>query len=793
MVNTGRIVERPLKVDFHIHSAMSSHKDGQKVKGCTPENIDILMTRLESNKVNMIAITDHDAFDFNLYDILRTRATSSEHLLRVFPGVEFTVCFDTEKGEKHVHIVTLFNDANSEQVKTIGEVLALKNGRPNYDRGSAFSEKEYWSIIHEIGLDIIAIAHQKESPSSKYPRANDASGVGSKLFNEFLFMEYFEAYEYKSRRHELFNKHYAYSKDQMERLRFITGSDCHDWSVYPAYEPGKADDLSYSYLKCLPTFKGLAMAVTDNSRIKTVPSFFSGSTKVLPSINVSLEGVEYSIPLSPGINAIIGDNSIGKSSLLNALVGYEGITTTVEKGQERYLASKNVVMRSSLSSDQILQYDGQDSIRKNFEGLTRGKAKNELLRHFPEDIDSMPFRNFAMGQFELYFKALGKSIVHQEALRSLFDVSLPALPLLEAPESISYNKDIKLEDITPHNKLIEAVSGLTVQLGNLLTLHEDAVFEEDRKDVEISIAALERIKTRHDAVVNRGKLESLIANKINDAISEQENVQSQIITDAQKAQNAFLLSIESVASAVAEAVRSEHALREFSFDFEELEIVPKTNPVGNLLFVSKLSTHSISVKLLRDIVDKVTKANAVLDTLLSDSDDIRSAIKNYPDDEDDPIAVLRDKIELQVDSCLQQGKSIIREKDDVFDELSRGYNAQMYFALMADRGVGEGIYIVDQPEDQISQKAIKESVLGEFREIASARQVILVTHNPQFIVNLDVDNVVFIGQKDNGLYIRSGALEYESPEYSILEVVAENIDGGLDTIRKRMKRYEKAN
>lgn len=71
--------------------------------------------------------------------------------------------------------------------------------------------------------------------------------------------------------------------------------------------------------------------------------------------------------------------------------------------------------------------------------------------------------------------------------------------------------------------------------------------------------------------------------------------------------------------------------------------------------------------------------------------------------------------------------------------------------------------------------------------------MILITHNPQFIVNLDVDNVIYIGKEDSKLFIRSGALEYECSDYSMLETVAENVEGGLDTIQRRMKRYEKAN
>lgn len=37
----------------------------------------------------------------------------------------------------------------------------------------------------------------------------------------------------------------------------------------------------------------------------------------------------------------------------------------------------------------------------------------------------------------------------------------------------------------------------------------------------------------------------------------------------------------------------------------------------------------------------------------------------------------------------------------------------------------------------------------------------------------------------------SGALEYADDTYNILDIVAKNIDGGLDSIQKRWKRYEK--
>lgn len=75
--------------------------------------------------------------------------------------------------------------------------------------------------------------------------------------------------------------------------------------------------------------------------------------------------------------------------------------------------------------------------------------------------------------------------------------------------------------------------------------------------------------------------------------------------------------------------------------------------------------------------------------------------------------------------------------------------------------------------------------------MGSQRQVIMVTHNPQFIVNLDADNVIYLSKDKGKFMIQSGALEYENDDYSILKIVADNIEGGLQTIQGRLKRYEK--
>ena len=79
------------------------------------------------------------------------------------------------------------------------------------------------------------------------------------------------------------------------------------------------------------------------------------------------------------------------------------------------------------------------------------------------------------------------------------------------------------------------------------------------------------------------------------------------------------------------------------------------------------------------------------------------------------------------------------------------------------------------------------------RRMSDNKQVLFITHKPELVVNLDVDNVIILKQVEDNIIVNSGALEYESKEknINILKDVAEILDGGEEIIRKRWKRYDK--
>ncbi|CDA37628.1 putative uncharacterized protein [Clostridium sp. CAG:568] len=77
-------------------------------------------------------------------------------------------------------------------------------------------------------------------------------------------------------------------------------------------------------------------------------------------------------------------------------------------------------------------------------------------------------------------------------------------------------------------------------------------------------------------------------------------------------------------------------------------------------------------------------------------------------------------------------------------------------------------------------------MLNYINKIRDKTQIILVTHNPLLVINLDVDNVVYLEKRNDIISIKSGPLE----DKKILSAIANEMDGGLKEIERRLKLYE---
>lgn len=90
------------------------------------------------------------------------------------------------------------------------------------------------------------------------------------------------------------------------------------------------------------------------------------------------------------------------------------------------------------------------------------------------------------------------------------------------------------------------------------------------------------------------------------------------------------------------------------------------------------------------------------------------------------------------------------------------------------------VLMIDQPEDNISNNRIASKLLQYFNEVRDNKQLILVTHNPLLVINLDADNVIHLKKMNDTITVTSGCLEDE--DNNVLSLVAETLDGGKEMI-----------
>ncbi|MEG0830255.1 MAG: hypothetical protein RSD88_06275 [Anaerovoracaceae bacterium] len=783
----NKIATKGIKIDLHIHSAYSKLKDGEKVADNTLGNLPMLVNGLIKNEIEMCAITDHDTFNYEIYSELKKEEVKDNCVKKVLPGIEFSVEFIENKV---IHIVTIFSDKDEEKVKNIGQIMVRGKGVSSYkkDKG-AYTKADYFEILSEINLDFIMIAHQKKTITSQHKaHANDVMSLGKNLFNKLVFLDYFDAYEFKNKKNEIYNKAYLVENNIEDKLRFITGSDCHKWRHYPYTEENEKIEFKFTYIKSLPTFKGLAMAVTDHHRIELENSFYNPNEKYLEEILVNIEDIQHKIPLSKGINVIIGDNSVGKSLFLNAITNdYKKADKRLHAGYEKYIRKNNLTFETMIKEDDIFKFNQQGEIRGMFDddGL---KPDKYLSNFYPNEINSTKYRTIVEKELQKLYEGLDNKFSYDNEVKKLPAFKIPCDETTE--KSITFIDNAKRIETKPLQILVDNFEDTIKNIKLLLDNKE--LMETDKGHLETTLEMIELMKDRYEKRLEEKKQENEKINAFNTFVRSYKAKYIRKITDSQAVFSEYVEQKEMAIEYMAELFVRKSQLQKAVPNICDTQIIPETNPVDKYRFISKLQIEKIDKAYIEDVLKLVIKRGKVIDTQTITESELKEMIKKYPnEDESIPLEVFKDKISSRLDADFKVRNTIIEDNMDVYDEVSSGFDAQMYFTLLSGEIRDKGIYIIDQPEDHISQRAIKEKVLDQFRRMGQQRQVIMVTHNPQFIVNLDVDNVIFLSKKNGKFEIESGALEYENNDYNMLKIVADNIDGGLQTIQERMKRYEK--
>ncbi|HXF07270.1 MAG TPA: AAA family ATPase [Candidatus Acidoferrales bacterium] len=129
------------------------------------------------------------------------------------------------------------------------------------------------------------------------------------------------------------------------------------------------------------------------------------------------------------------------------------------------------------------------------------------------------------------------------------------------------------------------------------------------------------------------------------------------------------------------------------------------------------------------------------------------------------------------------------QRDNSWYAISEGSQGQRSAALLAFLlAFGEEPIVLDQPEDDLDNHLIYDLIVRQIRENKLRRQLIVVTHNPNVVVNGDTELVHVMAFGRGQCFVQQrGALQ----DQAVREEVCQVMEGGREAFARRWKRLGK--
>ena len=100
--------------------------------------------------------------------------------------------------------------------------------------------------------------------------------------------------------------------------------------------------------------------------------------------------------------------------------------------------------------------------------------------------------------------------------------------------------------------------------------------------------------------------------------------------------------------------------------------------------------------------------------------------------------------------------------------------------------------IIDQPDDNLDNLSVYPSLVDYFRNRKKSRQIVIITHNPNLVVNTDAEQIIvanYDGSRSPRIAYVSGAIENTAPTTGIRQDVCKILEGGTEAFQKREQKY----
>ena len=778
--------------ELHIHSNQCFSADSELKKLTIPEYVTELLSVLDDyDDLEMISFTDHNKINFDIYWEFDSR--NSKYVL--LPGIEIDVCL-VPNGEKKdsKHVIAYF-DAIGDMDKLAHLAACINTFMEEKKVGVQKGEKPIY--IHELldkllslNVQFVLSPHALKQPKRDFDadwhgmEEAEQRGEMKKYLDQFFC--FWEASGSKQIHHAT---DFLKDMDCGERMSIIAFSDSKDFKKLKRYL-----DHPCQYFNALPNFNGLKMAGSEITRITREQ--YAVDDADLGSYIGQIEFDGQLIELTPRLNAIIGGRGSGKSVLLDSIANHLGLSDgQLDKDRLEFIQAFPVVVTSmsgiSIDPSQFnFDYYNQSYISKLFQ--KHGEDFNRELESYfrsafehVEQIDVEAIRREKSDAFAELFTSQQASksdnlvgFVEKYAIdrKDALDIAIPSKGKKVVKKLVDFNYEKTLTDLdgaikkkipaflSEDEEVKEAVRNLK-QVVCSRAYEERMAYLTDEHLFNIIVDAFRRKKTeisraqkdRSDAI---GLFQAKFENK---TLGYRQRVA--LVNAIIKVSASFQTHYEKPYTANGE--------KEKAFQFKrELDVEHPIDFMIRLFAEQMLSDKKVGQCRRENLWTYILrfcfggdcyKQNYSADTLYK-------ALSEF-------------KLEYEERSAIYFRNDSGSYVD--ISKLSPGTQTNILIEYIVHQDTGIPL-LIDQPEDNVDNQTIFEKIRDWFMSLKTSRQVIVVTHDANIVINADADNIILAKQRSNGDFQYDwGALEYGD----MLDNASLILDGGKEAVKRRLVKY----
>ena len=833
-------------VDIHCHSNLSF--DGFENN---PNGLKFNIKKIFKNsKVKMICITDHNIFDYKKY-LLNAR-NFKKIKKKCLPGMELTI--------DGVHWIIILDDKklsiNNIGVNFSKELLLKINIDINNYNVKELENKNYCSkdviqLLDKYEINYIAIPHldkdqgifhkgtvsdEKIKVFLNYLRDNIVYGFETKYHDKFF-----------EKRINQINKNIKIMEesqpDKIERLysqlknlesakrlssAFVYGSDFHGKNVNDTYEKY---EKQLFYMKSECSFQGLRLALIDyDSRIFSCDRynlFKKDTNKILEYIKLKIGKDIVTINFSDGLNSIIGSRGTGKSYILRSIIG----------NNSNYIGSdifdKVKILKIKLRNEEEKEFLDEnidvDFISQKNSGLINSNNIYDLLSEAPYNTDKFVKKIRKLSTNTNRLLNIDK---YFENVNSCISAYIELNNIKTEPFDYSFMK--------LYNKFYYS-TGATFKIINIF---EKYVFFCD-KHIKLYNNEIEKLEKFNCTIDEFEQYLEFTKNVKNYKFKEYEDINKYLIKlrDANKEKietdkkNIFRIEktkkfVEKMNDVCSKDVSNEDKFFNNSFHDLSLRISKLLNKMQECFFKSrgmeKLNASKIfdkeDITINKSSVSIDLSIESVLNIFDEEIGNLPTIFKNYnqlnyskikfrdifDDFGDMYIENILENKDKRVSKGIYNGYDIFKPEvtptiiinyngeEKNLAKISPGEKADILLDLILDPNSSK-ILIIDQPEDDLDNETIFNKVVAKLRLIKLRRQIIIISHNANLVINGDSDKILICIKENNDYNVISDTMEslkkyvYHSinnPRISdnILNISTHILDGGKEALSRRVKK-----